>query len=221
MGHSLITKFPQVIAIQRHLNTMFQKVEGGITQKTAKVPHDKQYPLQTCRIRMNWQDNGEQNKYNPTLNTEEVAYIAKASSSITACSKRTFPLLLLPWILMVTMEHLQHCEKVRDQEYCILEKKHLYRSFFWNLFKLNIMEEEICNHLLTTLQHNVLISFWQMAKCYQVSFKECHQSYLSPWLAEVATLLMQIKATVSSPLHRNPSKSLLLHQSTLGTSFQG
>lgn len=123
MGHSLITKFPQDIAIQHHLNTMFQKVEGGTTQKTAKVRHDKQYPLQTCRIRMNWQENREQNKYNPTLNTEEGAYVVKASSSMAASSKKTFPLLLLPWILMVTMEHLQHCEKVRDQEYCYFRKK--------------------------------------------------------------------------------------------------
>lgn len=131
MGDSLITKFPQDMAFQRHLNRLFRKIEErGTTQKTVRVPHDKQYPFaETCRIRVNWQQNGKQNKYNPTLNTEERAYIVKASSSMAAGSKRTFPLLLLPWILMVTMEHLQHCEKVTGQEYCISEKVSLDHYF--------------------------------------------------------------------------------------------
>lgn len=131
MGHSLITKFPQDLAIQGHLNTLFQKVEGGgTTQKTVRVPRDKQYPFaETCRIRVNWQQNGKQNKCNPTLNTKERACIVKASSSMAASSKRTFPLLFLLWILMVTMEHLQHHEKVTDQEQCILQKVFLDHSF--------------------------------------------------------------------------------------------
>lgn len=50
-----------------------------------------------------------------------------------------------------------------------------------------------------------------MAKCHQVSFKECHQSYLSCCLAEVATALFKQRQPITS----QEPMSLLLHQSTL------